>query len=187
MLLLITGVDRRHKYLAELDSLISSAFLKACEQSDKSATDKSSKSVADQIVEALKAAKIVRRTKLEIEPGDTPTKPTELEPAGGDTSGPKGGAPNDQSEPAKGAQEEAKKKLVEEDKRKLTEDAKKKLIEEMTTKGTKFKIDPAAPQPPSPAPAPSSSPSTSPAPGKTVTPPGTGAQKKPGGSGESEP
>ena len=32
VLLLITGVDRRHKYLTELDGLIASAFLKTCAQ-----------------------------------------------------------------------------------------------------------------------------------------------------------
>jgi len=172
VLLLITGVDRRHKYLAELDSLISSAFLKACEQNEKSATDKSSKSVAVQIAEALKAAKIVKLTKYEVEPGDTTKPPTGSGPGGGSTLGPTGSASKTPSEPNRDDLDAAQ---AAQDR----EELKKKLAD------TNLRLRPGAA--PVPAPPPTPAPSSPPAPGKTVTPPGTGAQKKPGGSGESEP
>jgi hypothetical protein len=74
ILLLISGVDSRHKYVTELDSLIANAFLKMCASNDKPAADKTDKSVASQISDALKAAQIVKTTDLRIEPDDNPPK-----------------------------------------------------------------------------------------------------------------
>jgi Bacterial Ig-like domain (group 3) len=89
ILLLITGVDRRHKYYAELDATISSAFLKMCTQNAKSSSD-DEKSVAKQINEALTAARIVENTDLRILPGDPPVKATPTQTsASGSTSDPK--------------------------------------------------------------------------------------------------
>jgi hypothetical protein len=81
VLLLITGVDRRHKYLTELDSLISSAFLKTCAQNASSASDNT---VASQIADALKKAEIMKRTDLKIIPADPPATPpaTSTSPGG---------------------------------------------------------------------------------------------------------
>jgi hypothetical protein len=74
VLLLVIGVDSRHKYTTELDSLISSAFRKMCANNDKAAAGSSDKSVASQISDALKAAKIVETTDYAIEPDDNPPK-----------------------------------------------------------------------------------------------------------------
>lgn len=70
VLLLITGVDRRHKYYIELEGLIAGAFLKTCAQNEKKPT--TGASVASQINDALKAAKILQKTDLTIVPGDLP-------------------------------------------------------------------------------------------------------------------
>jgi hypothetical protein len=174
VLLLITGVDRRHKYNAELDSLISSAFLKMCAQNEKSATDKSSKSVADQIAEALKAAKIVKLTNYEVEPGSAPTPPTGPEPAGGSSPGPTGPAPNTPPKSDKDALDAAK---AAQDHEKLRDRIGK-------TEETKLKLRPTTPAAPPPAPAPS----PASAPGRADTTQGAGSQGKPGGSsGDSGP
>jgi len=85
VLLLITGVDRRHKYVTELDGLIAGAFLKTCVQNDKKPADPTDKSVASQISDALKAAKIVQRTDLTIIPGDPSAPPPAPAPAKTDT------------------------------------------------------------------------------------------------------
>lgn len=88
IVLLITGVDRRHKYNTELDATISSAFLKLCAQNAKQSSD-DEKSVAKQIKEALKAATIVQNTDLKILPGDPPVNaaPTQTSASGSKTTG----------------------------------------------------------------------------------------------------
>lgn len=169
VLLLITGVDRRHKYLAELDGLISSAFLKVTTQTSKSAADKSSKSVADQITEALKAAKIVKMTKLAVDPGD-PSAPADGSLSGdGSPPTPKTGGPNADSKTEKTSQQEAK-------------DKKAKALESVTLQKdiqvkTPFKFIPGAPPASTPASSPASTPAPvpAPAPAKADTP-GTPSQ-----------
>jgi hypothetical protein len=74
LMLLITGVDLRHKYTTELEGLISGAYLKLCKQNEKSASDSNAKNVSSQIADALKAAKIMKETKLEVVPENSGQK-----------------------------------------------------------------------------------------------------------------
>jgi hypothetical protein len=70
VVLLTTGVDRRHKYNTALEGLISGAFLKKCAQPEtKPAAAPDPKTVASQIADALAVAKIFRNTDLTIVPG----------------------------------------------------------------------------------------------------------------------
>jgi hypothetical protein len=102
VLLVVTGVDRRHKYQMELEGQIAGAFLKICVQNEKSAADKSDKSLASQITDALKAATIVKKTGLTIVPEDaSATKTQASRPATAQTAA-SGKATAGQTAPATG-------------------------------------------------------------------------------------
>jgi hypothetical protein len=81
----MTAVDRRHKYLNELDSLISSTFLKACKQDEKTASDKKDQDLAKQIADAIGKARVLESSDwiLSVEEPQAPTPPAPSEPSGG--------------------------------------------------------------------------------------------------------
>jgi hypothetical protein len=100
--LLVTGVDRRHKYSMEVEGLIAGAFLKICGQNEKSAADKSDKSVASQITHALKAATIIEKTGLTIVPGE-PQAPAPVAPSATSGQAPAPAKPDTTQKPAPSA------------------------------------------------------------------------------------
>jgi hypothetical protein len=82
--LLMTAVDRRHKFETATDNLIAGGFMAKCKAKEDSPT---SKAVADQIAAALTAAKIYRGTNLTIIPGtDTATGAQSQTPSSGSGS-----------------------------------------------------------------------------------------------------
>jgi len=71
LLFFLTAVDRRHKFVTEYETLISSAYLKRCSDAPKAAAPPSpTKTIADQISAALTNATIVENKDLHIKPGD---------------------------------------------------------------------------------------------------------------------
>jgi hypothetical protein len=82
VLLFLTAVDRRHKFLTEYENIISATYLTKCAAAAKKAAgDDGPPSVASQISTALKTAKIVEEKNLHIIPADAPVAPAPEKPA----------------------------------------------------------------------------------------------------------
>jgi hypothetical protein len=172
ILLLISGVDSRHKYTTELDSLIANAFLKACASNDKATAAKSDKSVADQIADALREAKVYATTNLTLEPGDDAPPPPPPGPAPGSGSGPGAGAGPGSPGSAGPAPKQSAASSDDLQAKSATEIL-ARLRQVMVDTKTNLKIIPGEVPAPPPAPAPT--------PGKTDTPPAAGKPGDPSG------
>jgi hypothetical protein len=172
ILLLISGVDSRHKYTTELDSLIANAFLKACASNDKATAAKSDKSVADQIADALREAKVYATTNLTLEPGDDAPPPPPPGPAPGSGSGPGAGAGPGSPGSAGPAPKQSAASSDDLQAKSATEIL-GRLRQVMVDTKTNLKIIPGEVPAPPPAPAPT--------PGKTDTPPAAGKPGDPSG------
>lgn len=160
-LLLVTGVDSRHKYFTELENLISSAFLKACATNDKPVTDQSDKSVLALIKQTIEDTQVLKLTPYVLDP--EPPKPP-----GTKESSAEADLPNTAEDDVR----ETGQDYVQDT---ALRDERYRNLKKRREEKTNFKLSAKEPQATPPAPAPPQPP----APGKPDTPPAAGTAGKP--------
>ncbi|MGP0021170.1 MAG: Ig-like domain-containing protein [Candidatus Sulfotelmatobacter sp.] len=152
-LLLVTGVDSRHKYFTELETLISSAFLKTCAANDKPATDQSDKSVLALIKKTIEDTQVLKLTPYVLDP--EPPKPPGAKESSAKADSPKTDSP--EADSTKAGQEDAQGAALSAERHRILKELSQKTNVRLRTRET-----PASP--------PATAPPQSPASGKPDTP-----------------